>query len=96
MWVSNSDPYSQTSFWSVSTETGEVDLFKKTIKFPNTTRLGVRLENNKPKTTIFWDEMSCFEFCGSDEILIFEVVAKLQEIQNLKLCSIENDILDSH
>ena len=31
---------------------------KKTIKFPNTTRLGVRLENNKPKTTIFWDEMS--------------------------------------
>tara|TARA_Y100001937_G_scaffold114881_1_gene165098 strand:- start:1772 stop:5776 length:4005 start_codon:yes stop_codon:yes gene_type:complete len=31
---------------------------KKTIKFPNTSRLGVRLENNKPKTTIFWDEMS--------------------------------------
>jgi len=30
----------------------------KTIKFPNTSKLGVRLENNKPNTTIFWDKMS--------------------------------------
>ena len=31
---------------------------KKTIKFPNTSKLGLRLENNKPDTTIFWDNMS--------------------------------------
>ena len=31
---------------------------KKTIKFPNTSKLGVRLENNKANTTIFWDDMS--------------------------------------
>ena len=31
---------------------------KKTIKFPNTSKLGIRLENNKPKSTIFWDKMS--------------------------------------
>ena len=31
---------------------------KKTIKFPNTAKLGVRFENNKPSSTIFWDEVS--------------------------------------
>ena len=31
---------------------------EKTIKFPNTAKLGVRFENNKPGSTIFWDEVS--------------------------------------
>ena len=31
---------------------------KKTIKFPNTAKLGVRFENNKPNSTLFWDEVS--------------------------------------
>ena len=31
---------------------------KKTIKFPNTSKLGIRLENNKGKSTIFWDDIS--------------------------------------
>ena len=31
---------------------------QKTIKFPNTANLGVRFENTKPQTTIFWDDIS--------------------------------------
>ena len=31
---------------------------EKTIKFPNTTKLGIRFDNNKPGSTIFWDEVS--------------------------------------
>ena len=31
---------------------------EKTIKFPNTTKLGIRFENNKPGSTIFWDDVS--------------------------------------
>ena len=31
---------------------------KKTIKFPNTTKLGVRFENRKPGSTIYWDDVS--------------------------------------
>jgi len=30
----------------------------KTIRFPNTVKLGVRFENVKPKSTIFWDDVS--------------------------------------
>ena len=31
---------------------------KKTMKFPNTTKLGVRFENRKPGSTIYWDDVS--------------------------------------
>ena len=31
---------------------------QKTIKFPNTANLGVRFENVKPQSTIFWDDIS--------------------------------------
>ena len=31
---------------------------KKTIKFPNTSKLGVRFENNKPDSSIYWDDVS--------------------------------------
>ena len=31
---------------------------KKTIKFPNTSKLGIRFENNKPNSTIHWDDVS--------------------------------------
>jgi len=31
---------------------------KKTMKFPNTAKLGLRFENNKPSSTIFWDDVS--------------------------------------
>ena len=31
---------------------------QKTMKFPNTTNLGVRFENIKPQSTIFWDDIS--------------------------------------
>jgi hypothetical protein len=31
---------------------------EKTMKFPNTANLGVRFENLKPQTTIFWDDIS--------------------------------------
>ena len=30
----------------------------KTIRFSNTTKLGIRFENIKPKSTIFWDDVS--------------------------------------
>ena len=30
----------------------------KTIKFPNTAKLGIRFENVKPNTTIYWDDVS--------------------------------------
>ena len=31
---------------------------KKTIKFPNTSKLGIRFENNKPDSSIYWDDVS--------------------------------------
>tara|TARA_R110002049_G_scaffold695_1_gene4138 strand:- start:2934 stop:7196 length:4263 start_codon:yes stop_codon:yes gene_type:complete len=31
---------------------------QKTVKFPNTANLGVRFENVKPQSTIFWDDIS--------------------------------------
>ena len=31
---------------------------KKTIKFPNTSKLGVRFENRRPGSTIYWDDVS--------------------------------------
>tara|TARA_X000001382_G_scaffold49823_2_gene33742 strand:- start:364 stop:2496 length:2133 start_codon:yes stop_codon:yes gene_type:complete len=31
---------------------------RKTIKFPNTSKLGVRFENNKPSSSIYWDDVS--------------------------------------
>ena len=31
---------------------------RKTIKFPNTTKLGIRFENNKPSSSIYWDDVS--------------------------------------
>ena len=31
---------------------------RKTIKFPNTSKLGLRFENNKPSSSIYWDDVS--------------------------------------
>jgi len=31
---------------------------RKTIKFPNTSKLGIRFENNKPSSSIYWDDVS--------------------------------------
>tara|TARA_R110002020_G_scaffold108894_1_gene252222 strand:+ start:6391 stop:10704 length:4314 start_codon:yes stop_codon:yes gene_type:complete len=33
-------------------------IVQKTIKFPNTKKLGVRFENLKPQSTIYWDDFS--------------------------------------
>ena len=30
----------------------------KTIRFPNTSKLGIRFENMKPESTIYWDDVS--------------------------------------
>ena len=33
-------------------------IVEKTIRFPNTSKLGIRFENLKPDSTIFWDDVS--------------------------------------
>ena len=42
---------------------------KKTIKFSNTTKLGVRFENNKPGSTLFWDEVSLRKVSTNTDVI---------------------------
>ena len=42
---------------------------KKTIKFSNTTKLGVRFENNKPSSTLFWDEVSLRKVSTNTDVI---------------------------
>ena len=42
---------------------------KKTIKFSNTAKLGVRFENNKPNSTLFWDEVSLRKVSANTDVI---------------------------
>ena len=42
---------------------------KKTIKFSNTVKLGVRFENNKPSSTLFWDEVSLRKVSANTDVI---------------------------
>jgi hypothetical protein len=42
---------------------------KKTIKFPNTTKLGIRFENDKPNSTLFWDDVSLRKVSANTDII---------------------------
>ncbi len=74
---------------------------RKTIKFPNTTKLGIRFENNKPSSSIYWDDVSVRRVTANsdsiDDTFNYDLFVKKYDsgLDRIRLASKSNMIISS-
>ena len=74
---------------------------RKTIKFPNTSKLGIRFENLKPSSSIYWDDVSVRKVSSNTDAIAdafsYDLIVKKYDsgLDRIRLYSKSNLIISS-